>query len=120
MSEFLAFINANLQPNGCQAGSYHAQFFFLPKFTCIATPREGEKTYAQKIKSSAVAKFNGVQRENERPTCGSTDAVEWLKMHRPKVALHPLMTDYCDTCQYLKEQPYHNQPPATVREYFKG
>ena len=43
MLEFLDFVDANSQPNGCQAGSYSAQFFFLPKFTRIATPREGEK-----------------------------------------------------------------------------
>ena len=90
-------------------GSYSAQFFFLPKFTRIATPREGEKNYAEKSKSSVVAEFNRVQRENERPTCGSTAAVEWLKKHRPKVALHPSMTDYCDTCKYLKEQLSRNQ-----------
>ena len=56
-----------------------------------------------------VAEFNRVQRENGRQTCGSTAAIEWLKKHRPKVALHPSMTDYCDTCKYLKEQLSRNQ-----------
>jgi hypothetical protein len=83
MSEFLDFVDTNLQ---CQAGSYSAQIYFLPKFTHIATPREGheEKSYR-------------VQRENKPQTCGSTAAVEWLKRHQSKVALHPSMTDYCDT-----------------------
>ena len=76
MSEFLNFVDANSQPNGRQAGSYSAQLFFLPKFTCIATPRAGEKNYEEKSKSSVVAEFNRVQRENEQQTCGSTAAAE--------------------------------------------
>ena len=109
MAQFLDFVDSNSQPNGRQAGSYSAQFFFLPKFTRIATPRDGEKNYDEKSRSSLVAEFNRVQRESGRQTCGSTAAVEWLKKHRPKVALHPSMTDYCDTCKYLKEQLSRNQ-----------
>ena len=48
MSEFLDFVDANSQPNGRQAGSYSAQFFFLPKFTRVATPRVGEKNFDKK------------------------------------------------------------------------
>ena len=48
--------------------------------------------------------------ERGRPTCGKTAALEWLKKHRPKVALHPSMTDHCDTCKHLKEELSHNQP----------
>ena len=47
--------------------------------------------------------------ERGRPTCGKTAATEWLKKHRPKVALHPNMTDYCDTCKHLKEELSRNQ-----------
>lgn len=61
------------------------------------------------MKTSLVAEFNRVQTENGRQTCGSTAACEWLKKHRPKVALHPSMTDYCDTCKYMKEQLSRNQ-----------
>ena len=53
--------------------------------------------------------FNRAQLENGQPTCGNTAAREWLHKHRPKVALHPSMTDYCDMCKYLKEQLSHNQ-----------
>ena len=60
MSEFLDFVDANSQPNRCQAGSYSAQFFFLPKFTCVATPRVGEKNFDEKSKSSVVAEFSRV------------------------------------------------------------
>ena len=40
MTNFLEFVD---QPNGRQAGSYSAQYFFVPKFTRIAAPRQGEK-----------------------------------------------------------------------------
>lgn len=49
MKRFLSFVDMNSQPNGRQASSYSAQFFFLPKFTRIITPREGEKNYDQKV-----------------------------------------------------------------------
>ena len=109
MMKFLEFVDANSQPNGRQAGSYSAQFFFLPKFTRVNTPRDGEKNYEEKSKASVVAEFNRAQHENGLPTCGSTAAKEWLQKHRPKVAIHPYMTDYCDTCKYLKEQLSRNQ-----------
>ena len=47
--QFLQFVDLNSQPNGRQASSYSAQFFFLPKFTRIITPREGEKNYDTKV-----------------------------------------------------------------------
>ena len=51
MVDFLEFVDLNSQPNGRQAGSYSAQFFFLPKFTRIAAPRDGEKNYEEKMQS---------------------------------------------------------------------
>ena len=87
MAQFLQFLDANSQPNGHQAGSYSAQFFFHPKFTRIAPPREGEKNYEEKAHPSLVYEFNRIQKEVGRQTCGSTAATEWLKQHRPKVAL---------------------------------
>ena len=109
MAQFLEFVDTNSQPNGGQAGSYSSQFFFHPKFTRIAPPREGEKNYEDKAQSSLVYEFNRIQKGMGRQTCGSTASTEWLKQHRPKVALHPSMTDYCDTCKYLKEQLSRNQ-----------
>ena len=53
--------------------------------------------------------FNRAQLKKGQPTCGNTAAREWLHKHRPKVAIHPSMTDYCDTCKYLKEQLSRNQ-----------
>ena len=48
-------------------------------------------------------------RERGRSTCGATAASDWLEKHRPKVALHPSMTDYCDSCKHFKEQLSRNQ-----------
>ena len=56
-----------------------------------------------------VSEFNRAQVEQGRGTCGPTAAAEWLDKHRPKVALHPSMTDYCDTCKNLKEELSRNQ-----------
>ena len=104
MSDFLTFVNANSQPNSRREGSYSAQFFFHLKFSRIAPPRQGEKNFDDKAHTSLVAEFNWVQRELGKGTCGPTAASEWLKKHRPKVTLHPSMTDYCDTCKNLKEE----------------
>ena len=109
MADFLDFVDINSQPNGRQAGSYSAQFFLLPKFTRIAAPREGEKKYEEKLQSSVVSQFNKAQREKGRQTCHNSAAANWLQKYRPKVALHPSMTDYCDTCKHLKEQLSRNQ-----------
>ena len=108
MAEFLDFVDNNSQPNGRQEGSYSAHFF-LPQFTRIVGPAEREKNFEDKCKSSVVAQFNRAQLEKGRPTYSNTAAREWLQKHRPKIALHPSMTDYCDTCKYLKEQLSHNQ-----------
>ena len=104
MVDFLQFVDANSQPNGRQSSSYSAQFFFHPKFSRIAAPREGKKNFDEKSRSSLVAEFNRAQVELSKGTCRATAATEWLKNHRPKVALHPSMTDYCDTCKHLKEE----------------
>lgn len=104
LADFLVFVDANSQPNGRQCGSYSAQFFFHPKFSRIAPPREGEKNYEEKCSSSLVFEFRRAQQESNRGVCGPSAAAEWLEKYRPKVALHPSMTDYCDTCKHLKEE----------------
>ena len=63
----------------------------------------------EKVRSSLVHEFICVQREQERGTCGPTVASGWLQQHRPKVALHPSMTDYYETCKHMKEQLSRNQ-----------
>ena len=86
-------------------------------FLRIAPPRIGEK-YDQKVSTSIVAKFNRAQREMDQGTCGPKAASEWLKTQRPKVALHPNMTDYCDTCENLKQEISRHQ--AILNLYQSG
>ena len=92
-------MDVNSQPNGRHSGSYSAQFFFHPKFSQIAPPREGEKNFEEKYPSSVMFEFNRAQRQMGKGTCGLTAATEWLKKFRSKTALHSSMTDYCDTCK---------------------
>ena len=61
------------------------------------------------MKASLLGEFNRAQTDRGRLTCGPTAALEWLKKHRPKTAVHPSMTDYCDTYKYLKEELSRNQ-----------
>ena len=77
--DFLEFVDANIQPHGPQAGSYSAQYFFVPKFTRIAAPRPGDKSY-KKVLSSVVSQFNGVQAERGKPTCGNTASTGFRKL----------------------------------------
>ena len=56
-----------------------------------------------------VSQFNKAQTEKGRETCHNTAATNWLQKYRPKVALHPSMTDYCDTCKHVKQQLSQNQ-----------
>ena len=76
MADFLQFVDANSQPNSRQSGSYSAQFFFHPKFTRVAPPKQGEKNYDEKAHSSLVHEFNRAQRELGKGTCGPTAASE--------------------------------------------
>ena len=108
-SAFLTFVDANSHPNGRQAGSYSPQFFFIPKFTRIDPPKPGERDFDVKARSSVVWTFNHSQEETGGSTCSAFAAREWLKSDRPKVALHPHKSDYCDTCKYLKEEVSRQQ-----------
>lgn len=101
---FLQFVDANSHPNGRHAGSYSALFYFIPKFTRIDPPKVGEKDFDTKAKASLVWVFNHAQEEAGKKTCSAFAARQWLKELRPKLALHPHKSDYCDTCKYLKEE----------------
>ena len=78
------------------------QYYFLPKFTRIDPSKTGEPNYSEKERSSLVSEFNRAQREQGKPEVKSGSTIHnWLKKHRPKHALCPHMTDYCDTCKEL-------------------
>ena len=101
---FLRFVDASSQPNGRHAGSFSPQFYFISKFTRIDPPKTGEKDFDTKAHASVVWTFNHAQAETGQPPCSAFAAQQWLKDHRPKVALHPHKSDYCDTCKGLKEE----------------
>ena len=108
-SAFLQFVDNNSHPNGRQAGSYSPQFYFLPKFTRIDPPKSCEKDYDTKARASVVSVFNRSQEEAGEGTCSGFAAREWLKNFRPKVAIQPHRSDYCDTCKHLKEEVSRHQ-----------
>ncbi len=97
---FLKFVDNNSQPNGRCVGSY----FFLPQFTRIDPPRRGEKGFEEKEKSSLVEQFNRVQKQIGETTISGMTARKWLLEERPKWALCPSMTDYCDHCKEFREK----------------
>ena len=101
---FLKFVDNNIQPNGRHAGSYGPQYYFLPQFTRIDPPKAGEVNFERKAKSSVVSEFNRTQTEAGKSNISGFTGRKWLAENRPKVALCPSMTDYCDLCKHLGEQ----------------
>ena len=85
---FLSSLMPTLNRMVARQGATVPSSFFHPKFTRIAPPKQGEKNYDEKARGSLLYEFNRVQREQRKGTCGPTAASEWLKKHRPKVALH--------------------------------
>ena len=96
--DFLSFVDINSQPNGRSADSSGPTFYFLAKFTTIQSPKKDVANYEQRVQRSVVGEFNRSQRERERGECSNSLSHYWLK-ERPKVAISPHQTDYCDTCK---------------------
>ena len=59
------------------------------------------------MKQSLVCEFNRVQQERGKETCSERSVFRWLKEDRPKHAVCPPRTDYCDKCKELKEEINH-------------
>ena len=55
-----------------------------------------------KMSCCLVSEFNRAQESEGRPTAGAYAIRQWLKQHRPKVALHPHKVDYCDSCKHME------------------
>ena len=53
---------------------------------------------------SHLCEFNRAQCEAGKEGCSERSAFRWLKQHRPKHAICPHLTDYCDTCKELVEE----------------
>ena len=99
MNDFLRFVDNNCTPNGRQADSRCPTFYFLPKFRRIEPPKPTEKNFDEKNSCSLASEFNRAQESEGKAPAGAFAIRQWLKEHRPKVALHPQKLDYCDTCK---------------------
>lgn len=61
-------------------------------------PKRNVANYEERLQRSLVGEFNRAQRERGRGECSNSSSHNWLKQ-RPKVAICPHQTDYCDTCK---------------------
>ena len=96
--DFIRYVDCNSQANGRKSDSYGATHYFLPKFTTMRMPSDGVLHYNEKMATSVVGEFNRTQRESGKMECSNGSAWNWLKQDRPKHALYPHKSDYCDFC----------------------
>ena len=109
MEKFLEFVDNNTQPNGRSADSSGPTHYFLPKFTTLQTPKPHVSHYEERVSRSVVGEFNRVQEESGESGCSNGSSHNWLKAHRPKVAICPHQEDYCDTCSRRKAEIHSKQ-----------
>ena len=83
--------------------------YFVSKFKTIQTPKLGVTNYEERLSSSVVGEFNRSQREAGRKECCNGTSHNWMKAHRPKVAICPHKQDYCDQCTKMKVDIYSKQ-----------
>ena len=100
LDDFLKFVDENSQPIGRQSGSSGAHL----KFSRIGEPKRSEKNFDDKATHSLICEFNRAQHEAGKVGCSERSAFCLLKQHRPKHAICPHLTDYCDTCKQLREE----------------
>ena len=65
------------------------------------------------VRRSVVGCFNLSQEADDKPTVGNTAARDWLKKARPKTAVCPPKSDYCDLCKEYQEEISRAQTTAT-------
>ena len=104
MDDFLAFVDANSQPNGRSAESSGPTYYFLSKFSTLQTPPSNCPNFQERLQRSVVSEFNRVQRESGRGECSNGSCHNWLKKYRPKHGICPHQADYCDTCAQKKTE----------------
>ena len=103
LTRFLKFIDNNSQPNGRRVGSHGPLFFLNSKFDRINAPSASEAGKPDQWKRrSLVYEFVRTLEENKSISNGT--AKKWLKMYRPKHAICPKKTDYCEMCVECQEQ----------------
>lgn len=111
LKQFLDFIDNNSQPNGRKVGSHGPLHFLDPKFTRISAPYASEEKKPEKWKSrSLVYEYNRTLEGNESISSGT--AKKWLKTYRPKHAVCPQKTDYCEMCVECQEQTRRHETIA--------
>lgn len=98
MNDFLAFVDSNSQPNSRSADSFGPKFYFVSKFCTVQTPKKYVANYVERVQRSVVGEFCRVQPEAEKDDCSNGSANNWLRKHRPKLAICLHKQDYCDTC----------------------
>lgn len=101
---FLDFVDNNSQSNGRRLDSRNPTHYLFPKFKTISEPKRTASAYDEKVKTSLVCEFNRAQREAGEDTISSQTALTWLKVERPKTAIYPHQTDYCDYCSKIKTE----------------
>ena len=53
--------------------------------------------------------FSTPCKHRKEETVGDSTARGWLKEYRPKVAIHPHYSDYCDKCKHINEEISRNE-----------
>ena len=109
MNDFVAFADANSQPNGRSAESHGPTSYFISKFASIQTPAKKVSDYEERVRKSVVGEFCRVQTEAGKGGCSNGSATNWLKIHRPKLAICPHKQDYCDKCAAYNASIHANQ-----------
>lgn len=79
LNDFLAFVDANSQPNGRSADSSSPTHYFVSNFAAVQAPKPGCPHYQERLKRSVVDKFNRAQREAGKGTCSNGSSHKWLK-----------------------------------------
>ena len=112
--EFLQFVDLNFQPNGQRLESRNPTHYLLPYFKSISTPKRNALNYEEKKRASLVCEFNCVQTKEGKETISDFSASSWLKQDRPKVAIYPHQSDYCDFCSKVKKELQGHQQRLTA------
>lgn len=111
LPRFLNFIDNNSQPNGRKVGSHGPLYFLNSKFDRINTASVSEDGKPEQWKRrSLVYEFNRTLEDNKNISNGT--GKKWLNKYRPKHAISPQKTDYCEMCVECQEQKRRHETIA--------
>ena len=103
LTRFLEFIDNNSQPNGRRVGSHGPLFFLNSKFDRINAPSASEAGKPDQWKRRSLV-YEYVRTLEDNKSISNGTAKKWLRMYRPKHAICPKKTDYCEMCVECQEQ----------------